>query len=174
MNAILQARAADYAPVLLLQIVAAKIATTAVCRGSGLVGGIYAPSIFIGTLAKPLRVTVLPCALCIITMKQPHMRCNGLSRGGAGIRVWRPGGGGMHALGVAGGSPAAVCAGGCCWHVGRQLPGAPAVAAIRLLSLEVAKPGACIANVISSACAGVRVGCCCRRFRSQQCYFFSN
>jgi H+/Cl- antiporter ClcA len=49
-NAILDARPADYAPLLLLQIVAAKITTTAVCRGAGLVGGIYAPSIFIGAL----------------------------------------------------------------------------------------------------------------------------
>lgn len=57
-NAILQARTADYAPVLLLEIVAAKIATTAVCRGSGLVGGIYAPSIFIGM--APLDPPLFP------------------------------------------------------------------------------------------------------------------
>ncbi|CAL8467610.1 g7148 [Coccomyxa elongata] len=47
-NAILEARGSDYAPLLLLQIVAAKILTTAVCQRSGLVGGIYAPSIFMG------------------------------------------------------------------------------------------------------------------------------
>lgn len=47
-NAILEARQAEYAPVLLLQIVAAKILTTAICQRSGLVGGIYAPSIFMG------------------------------------------------------------------------------------------------------------------------------
>ncbi|KAK9816460.1 hypothetical protein WJX72_000588 [[Myrmecia] bisecta] len=47
-NAILQSHGADYAPALLIQIVVLKIFTTAVCRGSGLVGGIYAPSIFMG------------------------------------------------------------------------------------------------------------------------------
>lgn len=35
-------------PFLLLQLVGVKIAATAVCRGSGLVGGVYAPSLFIG------------------------------------------------------------------------------------------------------------------------------
>ena len=48
MNAILEASGADYAPGVLLQIVGAKIATTAICRSSGLVGGVYAPSIFMG------------------------------------------------------------------------------------------------------------------------------
>eukprot|EP00850_Spirogloea_muscicola_P016272 SM000131S26702 [mRNA] locus=s131:116549:119936:+ [translate_table: standard] len=33
---------------LLLQLVGAKVVATAVCRGSGLVGGVYAPSLFIG------------------------------------------------------------------------------------------------------------------------------
>ncbi|EIE24595.1 Clc chloride channel [Coccomyxa subellipsoidea C-169] len=47
-NAILEARGGDYAPLLLLQIVAAKIVTTSVCQRSGLVGGVYAPSIFMG------------------------------------------------------------------------------------------------------------------------------
>ena len=31
-----------------LQIVIAKVLTTAICRSSGLVGGVYAPSIFLG------------------------------------------------------------------------------------------------------------------------------
>ncbi len=48
MDAILEASGAEYAPGVLLQIVGAKIATTAVCRSSGLVGGVYAPSIFMG------------------------------------------------------------------------------------------------------------------------------
>mgnify|MGYP000367857982 CR=1 FL=1 len=34
--------------ILLLQLVCAKIIATSVCRGSGLVGGFYAPSLFIG------------------------------------------------------------------------------------------------------------------------------
>ena len=48
-NAILEARGSDYAPAVLLQIVAAKVVTTSICQRSGLVGGIYAPSIFMGT-----------------------------------------------------------------------------------------------------------------------------
>ncbi len=51
-NAILEARGSDYAPAVLLQIVAAKVVTTSICQRSGLVGGIYAPSIFMGA---PLR-----------------------------------------------------------------------------------------------------------------------
>jgi len=38
----------DYAPGLLLQIVVLKIIATTISRGSGLQGGLYAPSIFIG------------------------------------------------------------------------------------------------------------------------------
>ncbi|KAI3429266.1 hypothetical protein D9Q98_005363 [Chlorella vulgaris] len=37
-----------YAPGLLIQIVVMKVIATAICRGSGLQGGLYAPSIFIG------------------------------------------------------------------------------------------------------------------------------
>ena len=55
-NAILEARGSDYAPAVLLQIVAAKVVTTSICQRSGLVGGIYAPSIFMGTY---LTFTVL-------------------------------------------------------------------------------------------------------------------
>jgi len=47
-NALLELRSEVYAPVLLLQMLGAKVVVTAVCRGSGLVGGIYAPSIFMG------------------------------------------------------------------------------------------------------------------------------
>ena len=67
MDAILEASGADYAPGVLLQIVGAKIATTAVCRSSGLVGGVYAPSIFMGALLpnpeknpKPLTLASFP------------------------------------------------------------------------------------------------------------------
>ena len=65
---------------LLSQIVVAKVFATAVCRGSGLVGGLYAPSIFTGAwllwlqhFAPPCRPpsardvshTVMPCACCL-------------------------------------------------------------------------------------------------------------
>lgn len=35
-------------PLFLLQLVAVKLLATAVCRGSRLVGGFYAPSLFVG------------------------------------------------------------------------------------------------------------------------------
>lgn len=47
-NAMLELKSGVYAPLLLLQMLSAKICVTAICRGSGLVGGIYAPSIFMG------------------------------------------------------------------------------------------------------------------------------
>ena len=66
-NAILEARGGDYAPLLLLQIVAAKIVTTSVCQRSGLVGGVYAPSIFMGEhrSAKSHHTLLLPAPLTI-------------------------------------------------------------------------------------------------------------
>jgi len=48
-NAILQNRD-HFAPLLLFQILAVKIFCTSVSKGSGLVGGAYAPSIFMGKL----------------------------------------------------------------------------------------------------------------------------
>ena len=39
-----------YTPALLLQIVAVKLLATSICKGSGLVGGIYAPAIYLGGL----------------------------------------------------------------------------------------------------------------------------
>ena len=42
---------------MLLQIVAAKVVTTSICQRSGLVGGIYAPSIFMGT-CQPLLLQI--------------------------------------------------------------------------------------------------------------------
>ena len=60
-NALLELRTDDYAPGLLLQMLAAKVLATAVCGGSGLVGGIYAPSIFMG--ARPLLQLVSLCVL---------------------------------------------------------------------------------------------------------------
>ncbi len=49
-NAILQNRD-HFAPLLLFQILAVKIFCTSVSKGSGLVGGAYAPSIFMGRLS---------------------------------------------------------------------------------------------------------------------------
>ena len=46
----------DFTPSLLLQILGVKIVMTALCKGSGLVGGIYAPSIFMGAHARVLDV----------------------------------------------------------------------------------------------------------------------
>lgn len=39
---------APYTPVVLAELVVAKLLATAICRGSGLVGGVYAPSLFLG------------------------------------------------------------------------------------------------------------------------------
>lgn len=53
------ASSGDYAPGLLLQIVVLKIIATTISRGSGLQGGIYAPSIFIGAaLGSAFGLTV--------------------------------------------------------------------------------------------------------------------
>ena len=62
-NAILEARGSDYAPAVLLQIVAAKVVTTSICQRSGLVGGIYAPSIFMGMRPPPLLQTHIGTAV---------------------------------------------------------------------------------------------------------------
>ena len=72
-NAILSSSSgSDYSVSILIQIVILKIIATSVCRGSGLQGGIYAPSIFIGAslgsafglacniLAESLDVAVSP------------------------------------------------------------------------------------------------------------------
>lgn len=47
-NSILSAAQGEYGPGLLIQIVVLKIIATSISRGSGLQGGIYAPSIFMG------------------------------------------------------------------------------------------------------------------------------
>lgn len=44
----------DFTPSLLLQLLGVKIMMTALCKGSGLVGGIYAPSIFMGARSSQL------------------------------------------------------------------------------------------------------------------------
>jgi H+/Cl- antiporter ClcA len=58
-NSVLSAPSGDYSATILLQIVALKIVATSVARGSGLRGGIYAPSIFIGaSLGSAFGLTV--------------------------------------------------------------------------------------------------------------------
>ena len=58
-NSVLSAPSGDYSASILLQIVALKIVATSVARGSGLRGGIYAPSIFIGAaLGSAFGLTV--------------------------------------------------------------------------------------------------------------------
>ena len=58
-NSVLSAPSGDYSATVLLQIVALKIVATSVSRGSGLRGGIYAPSIFIGAaLGSAFGLTV--------------------------------------------------------------------------------------------------------------------
>jgi H+/Cl- antiporter ClcA/CBS domain-containing protein len=47
-DAILANPGTIYSPALLLQLVGAKLVTTAACRASGLVGGFYAPALFMG------------------------------------------------------------------------------------------------------------------------------
>jgi H+/Cl- antiporter ClcA len=47
-NSVLSAPRGDYDASILFQIVVLKIIATSICRGSGLKGGIYAPSIFVG------------------------------------------------------------------------------------------------------------------------------
>jgi len=47
-DTILAAPRALYPPALLMTLVAAKVGATSVCRASGLVGGVYAPSLFMG------------------------------------------------------------------------------------------------------------------------------
>ena len=47
-NGVLDAAVGEFSPLGLAQIVALKVLATSLCRGSGLVGGLYAPSIFVG------------------------------------------------------------------------------------------------------------------------------
>lgn len=65
-NAILQNKD-HFAPLLLFQILAVKIFCTSVSKGSGLVGGAYAPSIFMGKpchLAHWVACITLTC-ICV-------------------------------------------------------------------------------------------------------------
>lgn len=61
-NAILQNKE-SFAPPLLFQILAAKIFVTSVSKGSGLVGGAYAPSIFMGMAGDPWPLALPPLPL---------------------------------------------------------------------------------------------------------------
>ena len=66
-NAVLDVDGRVYSAWLLSQIVVAKVVATSVCRGSGLVGGLYAPSIFTGELPPSALLSVqagrLQCAV---------------------------------------------------------------------------------------------------------------
>ena len=53
-NGVLDAAKGEFSPLGLAQIVALKVLATSLCRGSGLVGGLYAPSIFVGAAQSPL------------------------------------------------------------------------------------------------------------------------
>lgn len=70
-NAILEARGSDYAPAVLLQIVAAKVAVTTICQRSGLVGGIYAPSIFMGGECFRFLIAAVLCSTVLPTSRSP-------------------------------------------------------------------------------------------------------
>jgi H+/Cl- antiporter ClcA len=48
---------------LLAQLTVAKIVATAMCKGSGLVGGLYAPSLFIGSAAGALYGSIIGQAM---------------------------------------------------------------------------------------------------------------
>ena len=56
---------APYTPLVLGELVLAKLLATAICRGSGLVGGVYAPSLFLGAalgtaFGGALKLTDIP------------------------------------------------------------------------------------------------------------------
>ena len=70
-NAILEARGSDYAPAVLLQIVAAKVAVTTICQRSGLVGGIYTPSIFMGGECFRFLIAAVLCSTVLPTSRSP-------------------------------------------------------------------------------------------------------
>ena len=59
-NGVLDAAKGEFSPLGLAQIVALKVLATSLCRGSGLVGGLYAPSIFVGAAQSPSASCVQP------------------------------------------------------------------------------------------------------------------
>ena len=59
-NGVLDAAKGEFSPLGLAQIVALKVLATSLCRGSGLVGGLYAPSIFVGAVQSPSASCVQP------------------------------------------------------------------------------------------------------------------
>ena len=62
-----------YPPTLLLELVLVKIASTALCRQSGLVGGVYAPSLFMGAaLGSAYGAALVPLALAGVPVAAPQ------------------------------------------------------------------------------------------------------
>ena len=146
-NAILEARGSDYAPAVLLQIVAAKVVTTCLCQRSGLVGGIYAPSIFMGAclplpLAQAAACRTDPVAHAPVLGVAHHSLANRQQRsllrklggnlksvpayrGCTWLSLWRHSVSGVHAARLGRDRPTGVrpCGGG--RHAGSALPGAP-------------------------------------------------
>lgn len=61
-----------YTAWLLSQIVVAKVVATALCRGSGLVGGLYAPSIFTGEESLSARVVKIRLTTKLAAKKHPQ------------------------------------------------------------------------------------------------------
>ena len=62
-----------YPPDLLLELVLVKIASTALCRQSGLVGGVYAPSLFMGAaLGSAYGAALVPLALAGVPVAAPQ------------------------------------------------------------------------------------------------------
>ena len=62
-----------YPPFLLLELVLVKIASTALCRQSGLVGGVYAPSLFMGAaLGSAYGAALVPLALAGVPVAAPQ------------------------------------------------------------------------------------------------------
>ena len=60
-------------PDLLLELVLVKIASTALCRQSGLVGGVYAPSLFMGAaLGSAYGAALVPLALAGVPVAAPQ------------------------------------------------------------------------------------------------------
>ena len=76
-NAILQNRD-HFPPLLLFQILAVKILCTSVSKGSGLVGGTYAPSIFMGELLPEQLIIADNCAIADL---HARILCTSASKG---------------------------------------------------------------------------------------------
>jgi H+/Cl- antiporter ClcA len=62
-----------YPPALLLELVVVKLSATSLCRQSGLVGGVYAPSLFMGAaLGSAYGAALVPLALAGAPVAPPQ------------------------------------------------------------------------------------------------------